>query len=542
MCGFFFTRNIPDIKIGKFLKLMKSRGPDSTEELEINNIKCGFNRLSIINQDNNSNQPMFDISRRYLILFNGELYNYLELKKELKKNFKINFTTTSDTEIVLYSLIYYGKNSVKKFDGIFSIIFYDKLLDTILLIRDRFGIKPLYYHLKNKQLTISSEIKPIIKSVKTSLNLNRCVSYLSIGCFIDENTFLDNVKTVEPGNIVSVNKNSRLKTFNYNHFSYNNNFKPSKNKIRQTIEKAISSQVPNTNFGVLFSGGLDSSIILKNVFKYKNFNSLYSTQVEDSDMNEKKFQNIIIESLNLKKKSLKVINNKTSFKLQSLKMIADNFDLPVIHPNFIGSYFMSKLASENKLKVLLSGEGADEVFLGYKWFLNENVNKNCFEYAKISDLCNLFSLSKKIDTSKIKNMSIEDKFQKIFIQKWLIRQDLSGMTNGVEIRVPFLSNDLVNLINNINYGDKIKNNITKHILKKYAEKHFDKNFIYRKKIGFDYSLNNWINKHHFNFLINNNDFINSRFLKKLWENRTNDYYVPRTIFVLVMFTFWLKSI
>ena len=137
-------------------------------------------------------------------------------------------------------------------------------------------------------------------------------------------------------------------------------------------------------------------------------------------------------------------------------------------------------------------------------------------------------------------MNIEKKFQEIYLQKWLTRQDQSGMANGIEIRVPFLSLSLLKYLNKIILKEKIKNNVTKFILKKIAENYFDKRFIYRKKMGFDYPLNKWINKEHVNFLKDHKNIINVKQLNKLWLNN-NSYFVPRLIFVAVMYILWIKE-
>ena len=161
MCGFFFSRNDMKIDLDDLLQKMIHRGPDSTKKIELKNVLCGFNRLSIINQNSDSDQPMCDSSGRYVILFNGEIYNHNELKNKLLKKHKINFRTNSDTEVVLNILIHEGLEYLKNLDGIFAIVFYDSKLDSITLIRDYIGVKPIYFYNKDKKIYISSEIRPI---------------------------------------------------------------------------------------------------------------------------------------------------------------------------------------------------------------------------------------------------------------------------------------------------------------------------------------------------------------------------------------------
>ena len=539
MCGFFFSRNDMKIDLDDLLKKMIHRGPDSTKKIKLKNVLCGFNRLSIINQSSDSDQPMCDSSGRYVILFNGEIYNHSDLKKKLLKKHKINFRTNSDTEVILNLLIYEGLDYVKNLDGIFSIVFYDSKLDSISLIRDFIGVKPIYFYNNDKKIYISSEIRPINSIINSKISNKGCSEYLTLGVSMENNTILENIKKVNPGEIIKFDKNNSVssKKFFSSEFNKTKNYKI--NQIENLLSRSIKSQIPNIKFGVMFSGGIDSSLLLAKTYKMTNFQSSFSVNIEDRNFSEFQYQKLVIKKFNLSKKSSFLNQRKEDFSIKNLKKVARRYDLPVIHPNFIGALKLTKEASRSGLKVLLSGEGADEIFMGYKWFLEENKKENFLEYIKYSDLEKIIPSLGNLPINKNK-MSIEKKFQEIYLQKWLTRQDLSGMANGIEIRVPFLSLSLLKYLNKIVFKEKIKNNITKFMLKKIAENYFDEKFVYRKKMGFDYPLNKWINSEHINFLKGHKNIIDVKQLNKLWLNN-NSYFIPRLIFVTVMYVLWIKE-
>ena len=539
MCGFFFSRNDMKIDLDDLLEKMIHRGPDSTKKISFKNVLCGFNRLSIINQNSDSDQPMCDSSGRYVILFNGEIYNHKKLRKELLNKHNIIFKTNSDTEVILYLLIYEGIDYVKNLDGIFAIVFYDSKKDSITLIRDPVGVKPIYYYNKNKKIYISSEIRPINSIVKSRISNKGCSEYLTLGVSMKNNTVLENIKKVNPGEIIKFKKDNSTSSRKYFDFKFNKIKDYKIHRIEKLLSKSIISQVPEIKFGVMFSGGIDSSMLLAKTYKTKNFKSCFSVNIKDKNFSELQYQKLAIKKFNLFKKSYFLDQKKEDFSIKNLKHVASRYDLPVIHPNFIGALKLTKEASRSGLKVLLSGEGADEIFMGYKWFLQEHKNENFLEYIKYSDLKKIIPSFSNL-TIKNNKMCIEKKFQEIYLQKWLTRQDLSGMANGIEIRVPFLSLPLIKYLNKIVLKEKIRNNTTKFILKKISENYFDEEFIYRKKMGFDYPLNKWINIEHLNFLKKYKDIIDVKELNKLWLKKES-YFIPRLIFVAVMYVLWIEE-
>jgi len=540
MCGFFFSRNDSNVDLAAMLELIKHRGPDSTKVISFKNVKCGFNRLSIVNSDTNSDQPMFDSSGRYIVLFNGEIYNYKTIREKIISDHKVNFKTTSDTEVVLNALILYGFEIVDEFDGIFSIVFYDKNTDEVVLIRDHLGVKPIYYSMHNNRLYVSSEIKPIVKYTGVEIDTNACASFLSFGVSEGDSTIFYGINKVVPGQIVKIKKNSTKEVEQYSNFIYNTCSNVELSEVQALLKESIALQVPNIDYGVMFSGGLDSSLLLALTYQNSGFSGTFSVNVDHKDMSEEGYQKTVLNKIHLTDRSEIIKNGIKDFSLDSLSRIASKYDLPIIHPNYIGSFLLAERVSKKRIKVLLSGEGADEVFLGYRWFLNNN--EDFLQYVQHEDIKSIilgFDDAKAINHS---NLGIEEKFQQIYIQKWLTRQDLAGMANGIEVRVPFLSPKLVKFVNKINFYEKLKNNTEKFYLKKISEAYFEKDFIYRKKIGFDYPLNEWITKEHYDFLLSRSELFNIGKLKELWNDRFKSYYSTRCLFVLVMYALWIDNL
>ncbi len=220
MCGIAAIYNIKENKsnnlndIRNILRNINHRGPDDQRYLSINNCHLGIARLSIIDLKN-GNQPIIDISKRYYLVFNGEIYNYLLIRQELEKlNYK--FYTQSDTEVVLNSYLNWGENFVEKLDGMFSIIIYDKLNDELIICRDRFGKKPLYYYKDNSKIIICSEVKAITNlNFKNKLNLKinqqAYWDYLTYRYIPGDQTSYNNILKFDRGSIYKIKQNNIIK-------------------------------------------------------------------------------------------------------------------------------------------------------------------------------------------------------------------------------------------------------------------------------------------------------------------------------------------
>jgi len=515
MCGFVgtYTKNLIKEKNIQILKNMNKtishRGPDSSGIYKSKNYACAFSRLSIIDISNLANQPFSDPQKRYNLVYNGEIYNFAKLRRELEEKGKF-FSTKSDTEVVLNSFIEWGVDCVKKFEGMFAFVVFDKKKNKIYMFRDQLGIKPIYYTKIGNSFYFASELKAFKKIVLLSLNSKKLVEYITWGNIVGEETLFQGIKQIEPGHYIKINSKLKINKKKYfdlkNTFSKSSKVKSFSNLENQLKNDIISHTVSDVNYGTQLSGGLDSSLItaivsLNKSQKSSNKLRTFSTTLDNKAMNEMEYQNMV-------SKLYKTQHHKQSFKQTDAKTFLKKciwmYDYPLHHPNIISSYLMSNLAYKKNIKVLLSGDGADELFVGYNWDLKNKIsNKQVLgsnSYLPYEIASKLFNFKNNDITLRheiikdIKDNHIAQSLlnQKAFLDKWLQRQDRSGMFASVEIRVPYCNVKLFETINSISFKEKTNNGKTsKFLLKKISEKYLPKKIINRKKIGFSIPLEDW---------------------------------------------------
>lgn len=281
MCGI----NGFNWKDGNLIKKMndslKHRGPDGEGIYTDNNISLGHRRLAIIDLSKNGKQPMFyhHKGKKVIIVFNGEIYNFLELKEELKnKGYKFNSKT--DTEVILASYLEWGENCVNKFNGMWAFCIYDLQKNILFLSRDRFGEKPLYYFFDGKRFIFSSEIKGILKhNIKKTINKEAIDFYLSLGFIPAPCTIYEGINKLESStNLIFYLKEKKIKKYKYYELP---NYEPIYNKelLKEELKKIISDAVKirlisDVPLGAFLSGGLDSSEVVYNMTKFMNKKNL----------------------------------------------------------------------------------------------------------------------------------------------------------------------------------------------------------------------------------------------------------------------------
>tara|TARA_B100000989_G_C19525884_1_gene466858 strand:- start:736 stop:2634 length:1899 start_codon:yes stop_codon:yes gene_type:complete len=398
MCGiaaiYNFQENNLDSSHGikKILKNINHRGPDDQKYIAINNCYLGIARLSIIDLKS-GNQPIIDVSKRYHVVFNGEIYNHLIIRKQLEKlNYK--FYTRSDTEAVLNSYIHWGDEFVEKLDGMFSIIIYDKLKDELIISRDRFGKKPLYYYKDSFKIIICSEVQAISSlnfdnSLNLKLNHQAYWDFLTYRYIPGAQTSYDKILKFDRGSIYKIRKNNIKKkkywSINFKdtkNISFENKNKEFKKIFDNSVKKRLISDVP---VGVILSGGLDSSAVLYSASKQQKINSYHVCfKEENENYNELKYAKKISKYLN---SNLSVIEINDKMFLDKLEKISNYTDEPLSDLATIPLKYVSDLASKD-VKVVLSGEGADEIMAGYDLY---NVQKN-ITYLKYLNKFQPFSL------------------------------------------------------------------------------------------------------------------------------------------------------
>ena len=357
----------------------KRRGPDD-EGIWVDNEKkvfLGHRRLSIIDLSKNGHQPFISNEGKISLVFNGEIYNFKELKKILiEKNYK--FKSKTDTEVILYSYIEWGIECVHKFRGMFAIAIWDDNIKKLHLIRDPFGIKPLYYFKNNDLFYFSSSIKSLItceviskKKSNTSL-----INYMLWGNTVDPDTIYEEILSVEKGQYITLNQNMNLEKKKYYNLMENiQNIEPGSfkniNEAREYLKEIIKETVnyhliSDVNTGIALSSGLDSNLILANI------NNKYINNVESLTV-DFNIDGTVQDELKIAKQHAfkKSINNKSL----NLNQIDIKKELSFFHTNMdtptndgFNTLVLSKLAKNNNIKVLLTGIGADEIFMGYPTF------------------------------------------------------------------------------------------------------------------------------------------------------------------------------
>ena len=522
MCGFYgiFSPtgiNFDKGKLENITNLIHHRGPDDTGYFTNQNISLGFKRLSIIDIKNGK-QPLTSQNKRYVIVFNGEIYNYKKLREKLiSKN--LHLQTNSDTEVLLESIANFGLDFIKEINGMFAFVLYDRESNCIYLFRDRLGIKPIFFSLNKKQIIFSSEIKPLISSglVSKEINFNAISSYFSFRFNYGVGNFFKNIHSVEPGQFVKLDSKNftKKKYWNYplNNEKFNLNEESMIEKCGELIEEVTSEHlVSDVPIGSLLSGGLDSSLLTsimskKNDKKFRTF----SASFDDIDYDENKFSKIISEKV--KSDHLNVVLNSSDYENKLNNTIIHSASpLSIPHEIALNSLF-DQISKHTK--VVISGEGADEMFGGYG-----RVQSSGFDYEKIkfvkkfvpqnlqSSILKLFGSNKEFDWNKyqsqmdhffdvykwfsfeekmgilnneikddikydaeikkfwsnefeqIKDLDIKEKiiflFQKHHLQCLLHRLDIHSMAHSVEARVPFCDHRIIEFVNKVPYSMKFK--------------------------------------------------------------------------------------
>ena len=414
MCGIsgIISHNIENkSKLLKMSNSINHRGPDFNSIWISENKNVGFahNRLSIIDLSNNANQPMLCQNNRFVLSFNGEIYNYKILKKEIEQSFKINWKSSSDTEVLLEFISNFGLNkTLKMINGMYAFSVFDKEKNITYLCRDRLGEKPLYYSLKNDEFIFSSELKAISSVINIKKISKKGMNYyFKYGFIPSPHSIYDNIYKLEPGKYIEICLKDNLDYKIFEHYSfikekYKNHNKLSQNSINKnakllsdeldnSVESELISDVP---IGVLLSGGIDSSIIASSasIISKKKINT-FTLGSNDNIHDETDAAKKISEYLGTKHHILKV--NSSDF-LKNFIQYKKIYDEPFSDSSHLITYLLCK-ETKKYVKVALTGDGGDELFGGYnrhiysakkinpiqKNIVSSIISKNSFLFEKI---------------------------------------------------------------------------------------------------------------------------------------------------------------
>ncbi len=390
MCGIVGIISSNEKELNKIVvatQTLAKRGPDNRSTVKFPNLALGHARLSIIDTSKEANQPLSDFTERYTIVYNGEIFNFLELKEELIKQ-KIHFNTNSDTEVLLSLYIKYGKDCLEKLNGFFAFAIFDKQNNSLFVARDRMGIKPLLYYFDGEQFIFASELKAILTfNIKKEIDKVSLFNYLQFNYIPSNNSILKNVNKLKPGHFIFINTIQKLpetieeqlyyeipyhkeKTIPINALNYEKAQETLRNLLEDSVKKRLVADVP---VGTFLSGGVDSSIISLLAKKHKSDLQTFSVGYKDEPFfDETNYANAVAKKIGSNHHVFSLSNNDL---YENLNDILDYIDEPFADSSAIAVYLLSKY-TKKQVTVALSGDGADELFSGYNKHTAEFKTRN----------------------------------------------------------------------------------------------------------------------------------------------------------------------
>lgn len=394
MCGINGFVGEDREKITAMNNSIKSRGPDANGFFVSDGFSLGHVRLSIIDTSDSANQPMVSEDEDLIIVFNGEIYNFQELKEELKEEY--NFKTNSDTEVILAGYKKWKTDLFEKLNGIFAFSIFDKKNEEVILVRDRMGIKPLFYYYnkedrEKEEFVFSSEIKGILEyGIKPILNFTAFDSYMRLLFTSGEETMFGGIKRLKPGSYLKLKNNSKELEFEIKqYFSFDkkiNRRSVSRKEVESTIDEAVKRQlISDRPLGIYLSGGFDSTIILDSVIK-ANKNSEVDTFSIGFDLEENEERDKFNKDFNLAQKTADFYKtNHSGFLIKkdevlpAFKKSIFHLGEPISNPTTIPMILLSERVKDKGIDVVLGGDGGDELFGGYKryvWAFRRDLYQN----------------------------------------------------------------------------------------------------------------------------------------------------------------------
>ncbi|OMP66630.1 asparagine synthase (glutamine-hydrolyzing) [Domibacillus epiphyticus] len=570
LVGFVALKNEYNVEnLNKMLSLIKHRGPDFQNTYNEKNVFLGHARLSILDLSHLGNQPMK--YKGYNIIFNGEIYNYLEIRNQLvEKGHRFNSNT--DTEVILHAYEEWGRKCLSFFRGMWSFVIYDSEKNEIFGSRDRFGIKPFYFINNNNIFAFSSEIKPLLSlpKIKSNVNFSTLSSYLMINIINSDNeTFFGDIYQLEPGNYFIYDLNSKtmdiIKYYDLLKES-NKHDRVSYEEFQDTLDRSfqlhVRSDVP---IGTCLSGGLDSSIVTASSTKLVNKYPIraVTAQSESSKNDESQFAKMVVDYLGIEGNKIKPTYKNFEEDIEKCLYIQEE---PVGGPSVFMQYSVMQKAKDLNLKVMLDGQGGDEAFLGYEryyafylsglikkghvlrslkeyslmtrnskldsiallkyylYFNNLNVRKKHLS-SRHTDLRQEYVVKglNKLDdlgysSNNLESMQITE-LTKTNLPNLLKNEDRNSMAASIEARVPFVDHKLIELALKLPTESKIQNGYTKYSLRKYIDRKLPDDIVWRKnKIGFEAPSDLWLKAHS---KIIEDEINNSKVLKEMYSTLPN---------------------
>ena len=601
MCGFvgFVGKSGNKDTIKKMARIIEHRGPDSDGYYISDKVSLGFRRLSIIDLDNGS-QPIYNEDKDKVIVFNGEIYNYQDLRKDLEGKGHI-FASNTDTEVLIHGYEEYGIDKLlNKLRGMFAFIIYDITNDIVIGARDFYGIKPLYYYKNEKEFMFSSEIKSFLAHPKFKKELNRDMleKYLTFQYSVSEDTFFKDVYKLRPGHYFTY-KDGKLDIIKYYEVVLDSNdtrsFDDWKSGIKEELDDSIAHhKISDVEVGSFLSSGVDSSLIAT----LSNVDKTFTVGYANKKYSEIDYAKDLSKKINVKNES-KEITKEEYF--EKFPLIQYYMDEPLADPSAIMLYFVANLASKH-VKVALSGEGADEIFGGYNiynepysvsWYykipyfirrllgiiayplrghrgfnfivrrskkLEDRYVGNAFifdtdEISKVLSYKPSKTTYKDITRpyyDKVKGKDEVSKMQYIDFNFWLIgdillKADKMSMANSLEVRVPFLDRKLIDYASSIPTKYKICNGETKYLFRQVAKDSLEDKVASKKKLGFPVPIREWLKEDDIynkvkDTIATGEEFFDTKYVIKLLDDHKNGKRDnSRKIWTIYTFLVWYNE-
>lgn len=601
MCGFVgFCDDSKNKKkiIRDMADIIKHRGPDSDGYYVDNNIALGFRRLSIIDLDKGS-QPIFNEDKDKVIVFNGEIYNYKEIREELKsKGHK--FSTNTDTEVILHGYEEYKEDILNKLRGMFAFVIYDIKEKSLFGARDFYGIKPFYYYYDNENFLFGSEIKSFLgnPNFKKELNKDMLSQYLTFQCSIGEDTFFKNTYKLLPGHYF-IYKDKELEIKKY----YEVKLEPNDDKsleewvsgIREVIDNSVlAHKVSDVEVGSFLSSGVDSSLIAK----LSSVDKTFTVGYDNKKYSEIDYAREFSDKINVSNVSKKISKEEYFKEFSNVQYYMDE---PLADASAVMLYFLSKTASKH-VKVCLSGEGADEIFGGYNiyhepysvswynkipYFIRKCIGILVYPFRNYTGFNFLYRRSKKIEDryignafifepndakkivnfnygnktykdftkpyyDKVSDLDVVTKMQYIDFNFWLIydillKADKMSMANSLEVRVPYLDREVIEYASKLPSKYKIVGNETKYAFRKVAKEELADKVADKKKLGFPVPIREWLKEDDVYqevkniFLESEYFFKPKKIIKLLDDHRAGKRDNSRKIWTIYTFLVWYQE-
>lgn len=547
---------------------LNKRGPDFQNTTISKNVGLGHARLSIIDVSPEANQPFTDKSENYTIIFNGEIYNFEEIKKQLSSE-GIEFRTHSDTEVLLELYKKHKHETPKLLNGFFAFAIYDKINDSIFIARDRIGIKPLYLYQDANKYIFASEIKAIREfNIDKTLNHQSIYNYFRLNYIPEKDTIFKNVSKVNPGTWLEISK-SGIKQNSYYKISeipsYLGTYEDAKLELNQLLTKSIERRlVSDVPLGTFLSGGIDSSVIVSLTAQLnKNIETFSIGFPSEPYFDETNYAKLVAKKWDIKHNIIDVTSKDL---LNILPNVLEYLDQPFADSSALPVYILSEKTKQN-VTVALSGDGADELFGGYKKHLahtralNNCLSNQILKYSssilkhlpqsRNNPLANkirqaqrfseglklngtdryLFwaSISSHNEVSKLlKHNYTNNNFNELvdipkkhnlhnllhtdctmlLTSDMLTKVDQMSMANSLEVRVPFLDHEVVNFAMSLPDNFKINKNIQKRILQDTFRDILPKELYNRPKKGFEVPLLKWLRTDLYQIIFN--DLLNEK--------------------------------